>query len=145
MRLFRRIKKMVNENQNKKLSQWKAKLEEAKGKYSEERKHMITYRNYYKGGRDIQPNVNKPVDNVKKASNVRNIVYELVESQVDSSIPMPKVRAIHSEDDELAVRIEKLLESMVQRLQPTSMGICLMRRTFSLRAGVNGSIQIFPS
>jgi hypothetical protein len=130
MRLFRRIKKMVNENQNKKLSQWKAKLEEAKGKYSEERKHMITYRNYYKGGRDIQPNVNKPVENVKKASNVRNIVYELVESQVDSSIPMPKVRAIHSEDDELAVRIEKLLESMVQRLHLQVLNDSMERITY---------------
>lgn len=130
MRLFKGIKKMVKESQNKTLKEWKGKLEEAKSKYGEERKNMIAYRKYYKGDREIAPNVNNPQAKVKKASNVRNIVYELVESQVDSSIPMPKVRAIHSEDDELAVRIEKLLESMVQRLHLQVLNDSMERVTY---------------
>jgi hypothetical protein len=118
MKLFRRVKKMIQKNSNKTLSEWRAKLDEAKGQYSTERKAMNTYSKYYKGDREIARSVNnESVTDVKKAANVRNIVYELVESQVDSSIPMPKVRAIHAEDDMLAVRIEKLLENMVQNLK----------------------------
>lgn len=109
---------MVQKNSNKTLSEWRAKLDEAKGQYSAERKAMNTYSKYYKGDREISRSVNNnTVTDVKKAANVRNIVYELIESQVDSSIPMPKVRAIHAEDDMLAVRIERLLENMVQNLK----------------------------
>ena len=130
MKLFRRIKKMVKKGQNKTLSEWKSKLEEAKNKYGEERSNMITYRKYYKGDREIQKSINSNVTNVKKASNVRNIVYELVESQVDSSIPMPKVKAIHPEDDALAEKVEKLLESMVQRLHLQVLNDSMERVTY---------------
>ena len=117
MKLFRKVKRMVKTNQNKTLSQWKARLEEAKAKYGEERTKMRLYQNYYKGTREVQASVNSNIASAKKASNVRNIVYELIESQVDSSIPMPKVRAVHPEDDEMAVKIEKLLENMVINLK----------------------------
>ena len=117
MKLFRKVKRMVKTNQNKTLSQWKARLEEAKAKYGEERTKMRLYQDYYKGTREVQASVNSTIASAKKASNVRNIVYELIESQVDSSIPMPKVRAVHAEDDELAVKIEKLLENMVINLK----------------------------
>ena len=121
---------MVAKNQNKTLSEWKSRLEEAKNKYADERNHMITYRKYYQGSREIQPNVNSSITKVKQAANVRNIVYELVESQVDSSIPMPKVRAIHAEDDELAVRIEKLLENMVINLKLQVLNDSMERVTY---------------
>lgn len=52
----------------------------------------------------------------KNASNVRNITYELIESQVDSSIPQPKVTAIHEEDQELARKLETLLRNEARRL-----------------------------
>ena len=41
-------------------------------------------------------------------------MYELIESQVDSSIPMPKVRAIHPEDEELAKKLEHYLENKIK-------------------------------
>lgn len=116
MSIFRKVKRMANKATNKKLSNWKTKLEQAKTLYADERNRMLDYNKYYKGTRDIKKSVNANISdaqNVKKASNVRNIVYELIESQVDSSIPMPKVRAVHQEDDMLAVKIEKLLENMV--------------------------------
>ncbi|MBE5037264.1 hypothetical protein INF35_05645 [Subdoligranulum sp. DSM 109015] len=63
----------------------------------------------YMGTHDIR--------NAKKgASNVRNITYELIESQVDSSIPQPKVTAIHEEDQELARQLETLLRNEARRL-----------------------------
>jgi len=111
---------MLKTKPNKKLAEWKSKLEDARNKYGDELNKMMTYRGYYRGTREITPSVNSGMTTAKKASNVRNIVYELIETQVDSSIPMPKVRAVHAEDDELAVRIEKLLENMAinLRLQP---------------------------
>ena len=130
MNVFRKVRRMVIKNQNKTLSEWKRRLEEAKAKYSDERVKMLTYRKYYKGTREIQKNVNSSITNVKKASNVRNIVYELVESQVDSSIPMPKVRAIHQEDEELAVKIEKLLENMVINLKLQVLNDSMERVTY---------------
>lgn len=121
---------MIAKSQNKTLAEWKAKLEEAKNNYSDERNAMQKYTKYYKGDRDIAPSVNSAIVNVKKAANVRNIVYELVESQVDSSIPMPKVRAIHEEDDMLAVRIERLLENMVQNLKLQVLNDSMERVTY---------------
>lgn len=130
MKLFRKVKRMVKNSQNKTLSEWKRRLDEAKGLYAEERKQMITNRKYYKGSREIQPSVNSAITDVKKASNVRNIIYELIESQVDSSIPMPKVRAIHAEDDELAVKIEKLLENMTINLKLQVLNDSMERVTY---------------
>lgn len=130
MKLLRKVKRMVTKGQNKTLSMWKARLETAKAQYGTERNKMKLYLDYYEGSREIQPNVNSSITNVKKASNVRNIVYELVESQVDSSIPMPKVRAIHAEDDELAVKIEKLLENMVINLKLQVLNDTMERETY---------------
>lgn len=130
MGLFRKVKKMVKTKQNKKLSEWKSKLEDAKNQYSDELNKMMSYRKYYKGTRDIQASVNSDIANAKKASNVRNIVYELIETQVDSSIPMPKVRAIHAEDDELAGRVEKLLENMAVNLKLQPLNDTMERVTY---------------
>ena len=100
--------------ENKKLNKWTGRLEQAKGQYGEIRKVMKTYMGYYDGDRNVQPNVNLQQPVTKKATNVRNIVYELIESQVDSSIPMPKVRAIHADDEELARKIERMLENKIK-------------------------------
>ena len=99
---------------NKKLNSWTSKLEIARAQYGESRKLMKEYTGYYEGNRSVQPNVNLHQSPTKQATNVRNIVYELIESQVDSSIPMPKVRAIHAEDEELARKIERMLENKLK-------------------------------
>lgn len=101
-------------NVNKKLNKWSARLESAKNAYADTRKTMKKYTGYYEGDRSVQPNPNLGQPVTKQATNVRNIVYELIESQVDSSIPMPKVRAIHADDEELARKIEKMLENKIK-------------------------------
>lgn len=130
MKLFRKVKRMLKGSQNKKLTEWKSKLEDARNKYADEMNRMVTCRNYYKGTRDIATSVNSNVVNAKKASNVRNIVYELIETQIDSTIPMPKVRAIHPEDDDLALRIEKLLENMATTLKLQPLNDSMERVTY---------------
>ena len=109
---------MVNKaTENKTLKKWQRRLEDAKTKYGQARKTMKLYEDYYNGERSVRPNPNSGAAPTKVSANVRNIVYELIESQVDTAIPMPKVRAIHAEDDELAKKIEHMLENKVITLE----------------------------
>lgn len=112
MKLFQKVKRMLQTN--KKLDKWAVRLENAKDSYADTRKEMKKFTGYYEGERSVQPNPNLNQSVTKQATNVRNIVYELIESQVDSSIPMPKVRAIHADDEELARKIERLLENKIK-------------------------------
>ena len=85
---------------------WQSKLDDAKRKYSEQIERMDVRESMYLGTKKIKSSGNVPA---KDATNVRNIVYELIESQVDSSVPQPRVTAIHEEDKPLAKKIEALL------------------------------------
>lgn len=117
---WRKIKNMagrtvrsIAEPEPAKLKEWKQRMEDARTLYGDERAKMRLFTDYYNGTRDVQDNPNTGEPASKRSTNVRNIVYELIESQVDSSIPMPKVHAIHPEDDELAHKIEYLLENKI--------------------------------
>lgn len=114
--MFKRLKRMVKKSIEtpKDVSKWQKRLEFAKNQYQSELADMKKYQEYYEGTRKVQPDANRGTEPTKVATNVRNIVYELIESQVDSSIPMPKIRAIHPEDDELAKKMEKFLENKVK-------------------------------
>lgn len=124
---WRKIKNMagrtvrsIAEPEPAKLKEWKQRMEDARTLYGDERAKMRLFTDYYNGTRDVQDNPNTGEPASKRATNVRNIVYELIESQVDSSIPMPKVRAIHPEDDELAHKIEYLLENKIMSCNLTA-------------------------
>ena len=114
--MFKRLKRMIKKSIEtpKDVQKWADRLETCKSQYEKEQKNMKKYQQYYEGTRSLQPDANRGVTPSKLATNVRNIVYELIESQVDSSIPMPKIRAIHPEDDELAKKMEKFLENKVK-------------------------------
>ena len=113
--LKRTMEKIKNPEANKELKRWQGKYEDAKSKYDAVLKDMNINDEYYEGSKSVY-GPNKSSIAPKQAINVRNIVYELIESQVDSSVPMPKVTAIHAEDEELANRIEKFLENEVRTL-----------------------------
>ena len=113
--LRRTMEKIKNPEENKELKRWKGKYEDAKTKYDEILKDMEINEAYYEGSKSIY-GPNKTSVAPKQAGNVRNIIYELIESQVDTSVPMPKVTAIHAEDEELATKIEKFLENEVRTL-----------------------------
>ena len=98
----------------KDVQKWANRLEFARTQYEDALRDMKTFESYYEGTRRLQADANRGITPTKQATNVRNIVYELVESQVDSSIPMPRVRAIHPEDDELAKKMEKFLENKIR-------------------------------
>lgn len=110
----KRMTKSVIDPEPENLKMWKKRLEEARESYGSDKNRMKTYQGYYDGDRSVAQDPNSSYSPSKKASNVRNIVYELIESQVDSSIPMPKVRAIHPEDEELAKKLEHYLENKIK-------------------------------
>ena len=110
----KRMTKSVIDPEPENLKTWKKRLEEARESYGSDKNRMKTYQGYYDGDRSVAQDPNSSYAPSKKASNVRNIVYELIESQVDSSIPMPKVRAIHPEDEELAKKLEHYLENKIK-------------------------------
>lgn len=104
--------------QTEKLVKWQNRYYEAKQKYSAEISDMKTYENLYNGSREVNRNPNKGGGVAgKKAINVRNITYELIETQVDSSIPYPKVIPIHEEDEEQAKVIEMALQNVIREIK----------------------------
>lgn len=92
---------------------WQARLDDARRQYAEKRARMDRREDCYKGTKQIPAAGGGAA---KAAGNVRNVVYELVESQVDASVPQPKVTAIHSEDRPLARKIEAMLLAQIRQL-----------------------------
>ena len=118
MRLKRLMDKFVmritEPEKSKELVKWQERLEVARKSYESELDLMKENEKLYSGSREVKGNPNKPQPATKVSSQVRNITYELIESQVDSSIPMPKVTPIHAEDLKLARSIEHWLSNFVR-------------------------------
>ena len=111
------MRAMEKPEENKKLKKWQGKFENAKSKYQDELDRMEIQKKYYIGDRHVKGNPNKTSGYASKMSiNVRNIAYELIESQIDSSIPMPKVTAIHEEDKDKAKIIEDFIKNEMKSL-----------------------------
>lgn len=126
--------KIKNPEANKRLMEWQEKYEQAKSKYSASLNQMQSYESYYNGGREVSGNPNKDESSKKLAINVRNIVYELTESQVDCSIPMPKVTPIHAEDLPQAKVIEEFLKNEIKLLHLVEIND-LQERTTPIQGG----------
>lgn len=113
-----KVKKSVAPTpEDKKRDKWRGKLENARIAYSHTLKEIAKNQAVYEGTREVNGNPNTNIAAKDLSVNVRNIAYELVESQVDSSIPMPKVTALHEGDEELARSIEKALVNKVKMLK----------------------------
>ena len=103
--------------EEKKRDKWREKLENARIAYSSTLKEIGKNQGVYEGTREVNGNPNTNIAAKDLAINVRNIAYELIESQVDSSIPMPKVTALHEGDEHLARSIERALVNKVKLLK----------------------------
>ena len=112
-----KVKKSVAPTaEDKKRDKWRNKLENARIAYSSTLHEISKNQGVYEGTREVNGNPNTNVTAKDLAINVRNIAYELIESQVDSSIPMPKVTALHEGDEGLALAIERALVNKVKLL-----------------------------
>jgi len=116
--IMEKVKKTIAPTpEDKKRDKWRGKLEQARIAYASTLKEIGKNQAVYEGTREVNGNPNTNIATRDLAINVRNIAYELIESQVDSSIPMPKVTAIHEGDEELARSIEKALVNKVKLLK----------------------------
>lgn len=102
---------------NKKFDEWKDKYTKAKNAYETSLDRMRNQSMLYDGDAFTRRSKNQGggVSSIL-SENVRNIAYELVETECDSSIPMPKVTAVHAEDQEQAEIIEQMLENELRLL-----------------------------
>lgn len=124
--------KIAPTKEDKKLEKWRGKLETARLAYSDTLSKMKQNEKLYDGTREVlRPDGTYAV---KESSNVRNICYELIETQVDSSIPQPKVTPLHEGDEKLAKKIETFLINKIKE-QRFSIMNDLMERTVPIQGG----------
>lgn len=74
-------------------------------------------------------------DTQTTTSHVQNIIFENIESQISTAIPMPKVTACRQEDEDLARIIENMIRNELDR-QPFEMMNDLAERTVPIQGGV---------
>ena len=98
----------MNRKDQEKLQVWQERLALAENAIAGERERMLRREQQYEGGHTIYaPDGTKARESL--ASHVRNVSFEIIETQVDSTIPSPKVTAVREEDEWLADVIEAML------------------------------------
>lgn len=139
---LRRAKLMQPQGSAAKRAKWQARLDYAKRSYDPLRQKMDRRQAYYTGDHSIP--AASGARKAKDATNVRNIVYELIESQVDSTVPQPRVTAIHPEDRELARKIEALLLNQIRLLNFKELND-LQERTVPIQGGDYWQVEWDPN
>ena len=114
-------KKIMNELRNpvkpEKLKKWQDKYATAKHEYEDTLAAVRSFAKMYEGDPHVERNRNKGGGESKEMSiNVRNITFDLVESEVSPEVPFPKVIPVHQEDVEQAKAAEAFLRGYVLKL-----------------------------
>lgn len=115
-----------------KLRLWKERLSINESAYEDEEARMTQREALYMGSHTITPIVEK--DEKNETPHVRNICAELIEAQVDSNIPAPKVTARRKEDELKAKLIEDMLRNELDRM-PFEQINDMMERTVPIQGG----------
>lgn len=96
------------------LELWQDRFERADAAYRAERELMEHREARLEGkGLILSPDGKKAK---QQATHVRNLCFEVIETQVDSNIPQPKVTAVREEDEAKAKLIEDMLRNVLDRL-----------------------------
>lgn len=98
----------------KTLERWQERFRRAESAWQTERKRMDRREELLEGSHAIVDEKGQKLQ--KNAKHVRNICFELIETQVDSNIPQPKVTAVRAEDEGKAKLIEDMLRNLLDRL-----------------------------
>lgn len=115
-----------------KLRFWQERLAKNETAYSDELDKMDRRESLYKGDNRIEALVDG--DKTTKTPHVRNICSELIEAQIDSVVPKPKVTARRKCDEGLAKLIEDMLLSEIDRL-PCEIINDMCERTVPIQGG----------
>lgn len=115
-----------------KLRMWQERLDRNKAQYDAEISRMDKRERQYGGDHNIRPMVH--FERVKETPHVRNISAELIEAQVNSSIPQPKVTPRRQQDEKLAKIIEDMLRDELDRMNFEEIND-MMERTIPIQGG----------
>lgn len=105
--------KKKQENNKNTLQKWQDRLQKNRSEYAKELELMDERDALYNGTRQVASINGNPA---KKSNYVRNIIGEIIEAEIDSSIPLPKVTAKRPEDEERASTIEAFLRNELDYL-----------------------------
>ena len=112
------VKKMPKNNDSEavqqRLEMWKERVERSNTAYSDDKTKMDEREEIYRGRKKIDQIIEDDV--VTETSCTWNIVYEIIETEVDSNIPQPKVNPLRKEDEALARMIEDLCLNKLDEL-----------------------------
>ncbi len=122
-----------------KLELWQGRLEKSMTAYESIRAKMDEREALYKGQKDIKSVTRNGKDGVK-TPHVRNICAELIEAQVGSNIPSPKVTALRKQDEQKAKLIEDMLRNECDRMSFEEMND-MAERTSPIQGGVGYLVE----
>ena len=97
-----------------KLDYWQRKYADSKSAWELQRAKMDAREALYMGSDHIMPVV--PNDETVRTVHVRNVVSEMIEAQVNSDLPKPKVTAVYAKDRDRARLIEAMITNELDRL-----------------------------
>ena len=133
----------MEKTKSKSLSTWQDRLA-ASDKYWDKEREKMDHREALFNGTDVLkplvPGDTKKDGSPKRTSHVRNIVFENIESQINSSIPQPKVTPRRQKDEHLAERIEHFLRNELDR-QPFEIMNDMAERTVPMQGGVGFLVE----
>lgn len=118
--------------ENKELQKWKERLAHNESRWEANTDAFNRREELVRKSNEVTNVFNE--DKTKKTPHVQNICFELIESQVDTTIPSPKVTAKNSEDEELAKIIEDMLRDEMDRLPMETIND-MMERTVPIQGG----------
>ncbi|MDR1060332.1 MAG: hypothetical protein LBL83_03765 [Clostridiales bacterium] len=130
-------KRADSEAMKRKLLEWHKRLDDNRDAISVDRVLYDQRDRYYRGENLIEPTTaydHAPNGEYYHTAHVRNVVAELIEAQVSSAVPRPKVTAKRREDEPLARLIEHMLEMELDRLGVERLGD-LMERMVPVQGG----------
>lgn len=120
-----------------KLKMWQDRLAVNEVEWESVRSRFDAREELYRGRRRIDRLTAKDVTKCgtdKETPHVRNIVAEIIEAQVNSTIPQPKVTARRKEDEPLAKIVEDMLRDELNRL-PMEQINDMQERTVPIQGG----------
>lgn len=98
------------------LDMWQRRFSAAEDAYRETLDRMDRLEKAYRGEVDFNKLVENEATTAKDIKHIRNVIGELIEAQVDSAIPQPKVTALYERDEKLAKVAEDMLRCEMERM-----------------------------
>ncbi len=122
----------MKKTDREKLELWQKRLEDNQRRFDSQAGQMDQREQLYGGARQLTAVV--PGEKRRSTPHVRNLCAELIEAQVDSTVPQPKVTARREGDEDKAKLIEDMLRNELDRL-PFERINDMMERTVPIQGG----------